>query len=170
MSTHKHRNPARDLLNEGEMTRSELAAALNIDVPTVDEWAYGNRVPDQESAERLERALAATDAHGVAIDAGLRRRPVLIPSNLWIPAFSPRGRFRLPINLEWSGTPDQRWRNAADLQSILISYTIVMTEGRYRDIVRWIDPEVLAAHVDEVLWPRKYEPLWRHALTKWGLL
>ena len=125
---------------------------------------------DAESAERLERALAATDADGVAIDAGLRRRPVLIPSNLWVPAFSPRGRFRLPINLEWSGTPDQRWRDSADLQSLLIAYTIVMTEGRYRDMVRWIDPEVLAACADEVLWPRNYEPLWRRALTEWSLL
>lgn len=170
MSTHNHRNLARDLLDEGEMTRSELAAAVNVDASTAEDWADGIRVPDRESAERLERALAAADADGVAIDAGLRRRPVLIPSNLWVPAFSPRGRFRLPINLEWSGTPDLRWRDAADLQSLLIAYTIVMTEGRLRDMVRWIDPEILAAHADEVIWPRRYEPLWRHALTEWGLL
>lgn len=169
MPTRRHHDPARDLLDEGEMTRSELAAALNVDVPTVDDWADGIRVPDGESAEQLERALAAAGADGAAIDAGLRRRPVLIPSKLWVPAFSPRGRFRLPINLEWSGTSDQRWRDAADLQSLLIAYTIVMTEGRYRDMVRWIDPEILAAHADEVIWPRKYEPLWRRALTDWGL-
>ncbi|WP_019201358.1 helix-turn-helix transcriptional regulator [Tsukamurella sp. 1534] len=152
------------------MTRSELAAALNVDVPMIDDWVEGIRVPDPASSERLDRALAAAGVEGVAIDAGLRRGPVRLPTSLWIPAFCPRGRFRLPLNLEWSGTSEQRWRDATSIPSLLTAYTIVMTEGRYRDMVRWIDPEFLAARFDEVLWPRKYEPLWRRALTEWGLL
>ncbi|MCA4997898.1 hypothetical protein HWD35_24575 [Tsukamurella tyrosinosolvens] len=158
------------LLDAGEFTRTELAAALNVASATVDDWVDGTVKPDRDQLARLERAAAADEVAGAAIDVGLRRGPVRVPLLLWEPAFAPRGRFRLPLNLEWSGTGETRWRNAADLDSLLVAYTIVMVEGRYADIVRWIDPRVVADHVDEIIWPRQYEQVWRVELTKWGLL
>jgi hypothetical protein len=52
-------------------------------------------------------------------------------------------------------------RNAADLDSMLIPDTIVMVEGRYADIVRWVDPRIVAEHMDDNIWPRQYERVWR---------
>lgn len=158
------------LLDAGEFTRTELAAALNVRPGAIDDWVDGTAAPNPDQLVRLERAVAADTAAGKAVDVGLRRGPVRIPLTLWEPAFAPQGRFRLPLNLEWSGTGETRWRNAADLDSLLIAYTIVMVEGRYADIVRWVDPRTVAEHMDEIIWPRKYEPVWRIALTNWKLL
>ena len=163
-------NPARQILDAGEFTRTELAAALNVPRATVDDWVAGVAEPDPGQLVRLERAIAAETAVGKAVDVGLRRGSVRIPLKLWEPAFAPQSRFRLPLNLEWSGTGETRWRNAADLDSLLIAYTIVMVEGRYADIVRWVDPLVVAEHMDAIIWPRLYERVWRTALSRWGLL
>ncbi|KXO92803.1 hypothetical protein AXK56_22625 [Tsukamurella pulmonis] len=157
-------------LLEDEFSQEELAAALNVSQAAVSNWARGTRSPQPEYADRLDRAIAATDAQADIVDAGLRRGPVRLPNALWEPVFAPQGRFRLPLHLEWSGTAEQRWRRADDLPSLLMAYVIVMTEGRVSDMIRWIDPKILAAHMDEVIWPRGYEPVWRAALEEWGLL
>ncbi|TWS20931.1 hypothetical protein FK529_06380 [Tsukamurella asaccharolytica] len=170
MTRSRGANPVHQLLDAGEFTRTELAAALNVQPGAIDYWVDGIGKPDPDQLARLERAVAADTAAGTAIDVGLRRGPVRIALRLWELAFAPQGRFKLPLNLEWSGTGETRWRNAADLDSLLIAYTIVMVEGRYTDIVRWVDPRTVAEHVDEIIWPRLYERVWRGALSRWGLL
>lgn len=162
--------PVLQLLENEEFSQEELAAALNVSQAAVSNWTRGTRSPLPAYADRLERAIAAMDTEAVIVDAGLRRGPVRRPKNLWEPAFAPQGRFRLPLHLEWSGTAEQRWRHADDMPSLLMAYVIVMTEGRVSDMVRWIDPKILATHMDEVIWPRGYEPVWRAALEEWGLL
>ena len=92
------------------------------------------------------------------------------PDRLWEAAFRPTGRFRLPLLLEWSGSDAARWRDAATLSVLLNAYTQVLVEGSVADIVTWVDPVMLAAHVDDVLWPRGYREPWRAALSEWGLL
>jgi hypothetical protein len=76
----------------------------------------------------------------------------------------------LPLRLEWSGTDQQRWRDAREIDSLLTAYTLVMVDGSVADIVTWVDPKVLAANADRVLWPRCYEVPWRAALQKWALM
>ena len=152
------------------MTQVELAAALNVTQAAVAQWRNGAREPSAEHRAALDRALDAQHAGGEAIDAGLRRGPVLVPTSLWTPAFTPRGRFRLPIHLDWSGPASSRWRDAAVIKDLLAAYTQIMVEGGVADIVTWIDPTVLAGNVDQVLWPRCYEDPWRAALGRWALL
>lgn len=152
------------------MTQVELAAALNVTQAAVGQWVSGTRSPSPEMRAAIERALQARSATATRIDAGLRRGLILIPTDVWEPAFTPRGKFRLPIHLEWSGTPGQRWRDATDIDSLMSAYTQAMVEGSIADIVTWIDPTVLADNADRVLWPRCYEAPWRAALKEWGLM
>lgn len=152
------------------MTQSELASALNSTQAAVSQWISGARKPNAAASGQIERALAARTATGRSVDVGLRRGPVLIPDELWEPAFRPTGHFRLPLHLEWSGSDKQRWRDASNLPVLLNAYTQVMVEGSVADIVTWVDPRVLAGNFDDVLWPRGYREPWRAALTGWGLL
>jgi transcriptional regulator with XRE-family HTH domain len=159
-----------DLLDIEDMTQVELAAALNTTQAAVSQWVSGVRTPNESARTAIERASDARAAKAHVIDAGLRRGPVSIPTKLWEPAFTPKGRFRLPLRLEWSGTGQQRWRDARDIDSLLTAYVQVMVEGTVADIVTWVDPKVLANNFSRVLWPRRYEALWRGALEGWGLL
>lgn len=152
------------------MTQVELAAALNLTQAAVSQWVTGLRTPNPTAQRAIEHALDAHEARVKVIDAGLRRGPVRIPAALWEPAFRPRGPFRLPLRLEWSGSDKQRWRDARDIDSLLTAYVQVMVEGSVADIVTWVDPKVLAENFDRVLWPRCYEGPWRAALERWGLM
>ncbi len=164
------RSAVHDLLESREFTQDELAAALNVSQASISNWLRGTRAPQPEHADRIARAIAADSAEGMTYDIGLRRGPIQLPRQLWQPVFVPRGRFRLPLHLEWSGSDEQRWRDAGNLEDVLMAYKVVMTEGRIVDMVRWIDPEVVAAHVNDIIWPRGYEAVWRDALRRWGLL
>lgn len=160
---------ARLLAVEG-MTQVELAAALNTTPAAVSQWISGSRTPSTTVMVSIVRALHAVDAEARFIDAGLWRGPIRIPSKFWEPAFRPRARFRLPLRLEWSGSDRQRWRNAADLDSLLTAYVQIMVEGTVADIVTWVDPEILAPNINRVVWPRLYQAPWRDALGDWALL
>lgn len=159
-----------DFLDIENMTQVELAAALNATQAAVSQWISGSRTPNPAALATINHALQARDAQATVIDAGLRRGPIRIPAELWEPAFRPRGRFRLPLRLEWSGSDRQRRRDARDIDSLLTAYVQVMVEGTVADIVTWVDPKVLADNADRVLWPRCYEAPWRAALHGWGLL
>lgn len=152
------------------MTQVELAAALNASQAAVSQWASGARTPNEAARRAIDQALHSRETRAEIIDAGLWRGPIRIPVDLWEPAFRPEGRFRLPVRLEWSGSDKQRWRDARDIDSLLTAYVQVMVEGTVADIVTWIDPRILAANIDRVLWPRCYEGPWRAALHRWGLL
>ncbi len=159
-----------ELLATTGMTQVELAAALNTTQTAVSRWVTGARRPGPEVLASINRALRAGEIEGRYIDAGLWRGPIRIPARLWEPAFRPRGRFRLPVRLEWSGLDRTRWRDGSDLDSLLTAYVQVMVEGSVADIVTWVDPGILAGELGRVLWPRRYEAPWREALTGWGLV
>lgn len=159
-----------DLLDLAGMSQVEFAAAANVTQSAVSQWANGKRSVPSAVRHVLDRLLAARDASSVRLDVGLRRGPVVIPERLWEPVFRPRGRFRLPLHLEWSGTDSQRWRDADDPFDVLDACVQVMSEGAAADIIAWVDPVVVAEHMDEILWPRGYRAPWRDALTRWGLL
>lgn len=163
-------NAVVELLDIEDMTQVELAAALNATQAAVSQWATGTRTPNGDAGKAIEQALQARDAQAEVIDAGLWRGPIRIPAELWEPAFTPKGRFRLPLRLAWSGSGKQRWRDARDIDSLLTAYVQIMVEGTVADIVTWIDPKILADNIDRVLWPRCYEAPWRAALHRWGLL
>lgn len=152
------------------MTQAELAAALNVSQAAVSQWAAGKRSPSAAPSQAIGRALAANSVRAKQVDIGTRRRPVVIPEQLWEPAFRPSGRFRLPLHIEWSGSDADRWRDARDRDDLLTAYLLVLDEGRASDIVTWVDPEVLAANFDRILWSRGHAQPWREALTAWGLM
>ena len=58
--------------------------------------------------------------------------------------FRPRGRFRLGIHLNWSGSASARWFEAEDPSDVLESYSLVLTNGTAADTRTWVDPELLA--------------------------
>jgi transcriptional regulator with XRE-family HTH domain len=49
-------NRVRELLDAGELTRTELAAALNVRPAAIDEWADGTDKPAADYLERVARA------------------------------------------------------------------------------------------------------------------
>lgn len=151
--------------NQDETAR-QLGSPRNAD-RLMESLAQAQRGEAQRSLHLSSQASGDTAQF---IEAGLRRGPIKIPTELWEPVFRPTGRFRLPLHLEWSGSERSRWRNARDIDSLLTAYIQVMVEGSVADIVTWVDPKVLAANFDQVLWPRCYETPWRAALERWGLL
>ncbi|UUZ59872.1 hypothetical protein [Nocardioides sp. B-3] len=71
-------------------------------------------------------------------------RYITAPVERWRPVFSPRGRFRLGIHLNWSGSASARWFDAEDAGDVLESYSPVLTNGTAADVRTRVDPEVLA--------------------------
>lgn len=164
------RSALAEVLQARDLTQSELAAALNVSQAAVSQWAAGKRTPSASVADAIARALAADSAKAKQVDVGSWAGPVIIPEQLWEPAFRPTGRFRLPLHIEWSGADGERWRDASDLDDLLTAYLLVLEEGRVSDIVTWVDPAILATHFDRVLWSRGRARPWREALTSWGLM
>jgi transcriptional regulator with XRE-family HTH domain len=152
------------------MSQVELAAALNVTQAAISQWSRGVRRPTGEAARSIDRASYALEMKPRYYDVGLRRGPVIVPVELWEPAFRPSGKFRLPLRIEWSGSDESRWRDAASAFDVLDAYVLVMSEGRISDIGAWVDPAVLARSVDDVLWPRGYRDPWVAALSEWGLV
>lgn len=159
-----------EAMDDAGMTQTELAAALNVSQAAVSQWLSGRREPSTDVRDRVEHALAARSVTAHTVLTGWRDNEATIPDALWEVAFSPRGRFRLPRHLEWSGTPEQRWRDGSRLDHLLRAYEQVMAVGRAQDIVTWVDPAVLAAHIDELPWSRGLRHPWEVALDAWGLL
>jgi transcriptional regulator with XRE-family HTH domain len=159
-----------EVLESQAMTQAELAAALNVSQAAVSQWVAGKRKPSASVFEAIERALAAGGAKGKQVDVGSWHGPVTIPEQRWEPAFRPSGRFRLPLHIEWSGSDAERWRDAGDLDDLLTAYLLVLDEGRVADIVTWVDPVILAANFDRILWSRGHAQPWREALIAWGLM
>lgn len=159
-----------DLLDMYGMTQVELAAALNVTQASISQWVRGARSPSVEASAAIKRAIAAQDTPERSVDVGLRRGPVTIPDSLWAPAFRPTGRYRLPLRVEWSGSDQARWRDAAKRSVVLDGFVQVLVEGSSADIAVWVDPVLLADAFDEILWPRGYQVPWKESLSMWKLL
>lgn len=158
-----------EVMERTGMNQTELAAALNVSQSLVSQWVAGKREPSPAARAAFDKVMCAGDVIMEETDVGLWTGAVRVPKEVWSPAFTPLGKFRLPLRLDWSGTADQRWTDARDIDCLLATYTQIMVDGRNEDIVMWIDPVLLSRNIDRVLFPRGYESVWRAALQKWGL-
>ncbi|MHB8318736.1 MAG: helix-turn-helix domain-containing protein [Acidimicrobiales bacterium] len=159
----------RHLLDSYQMSQVELAASMNVTQSAVSQWASGLRTPKGKDSTTIERAIDALDTEARYVDTGWWNQKAVIPVAAWRPVFIPSGRFRLPQRIEWSGTDEARWRSASSTFDLLDAYRLVITEGRAADITAWVDPAMLWAHFDEVLWPRGFREPWAEALSGWKL-
>ncbi len=142
----------------------ELAYALNVSQAAVSQWLRGKREPSAEIRDRLERSLRVIPQK---VEAGPWIQPIILPGALWREsAFSPRGEFILPEHINWTGTRRQRTFDARKLNHLLYAYTLVITNGEASDFARWIDPEILRAHFDEIRWSRGWKEAWSRKLEE----
>lgn len=150
------------------MNQSELAAALGVTQPSVSAWLSGKRRMSARIAEQLRRAWEAFDVPSKVIGHDWRTRAIEAPSQRWEPVFTPVGRYRLPLHLDWSGTPASRWRSGSNPHHLIETYTLVIDEGRARDVVWWVDPGTLAEYWPIIPVARSRRPAWEAHLESLG--
>ena len=158
------------LLEGSALTDEELAWALNTTQASVRSWIAGAHTPPPRVQARLDRLAAAPSYPYTVVDDENPRGPIFLPDGVWTPAFAPRGQVRLPHHLNWSGTAQDRLRDASTLRGRMLLYQQVITEGTAADIVTWVDPVELAATIDDRIWSRRHQDQWRHKLLRDGLL
>jgi len=124
-----------------------LAAALNVPLAQLEGWVAGEEMPPAKIIGQLRRGVAANTVDVAVLGSAWANKPIIAPRRPWVPVFRPQGRFRLPLNVEWSGTADTRWRNADEQRSVDWAYELVIHEGGAGDIVRWIDPMHLVSRL-----------------------
>ena len=82
--------------------------------------------------------------------------------------FRPRGRFRLGIHLNWSGSANARWFDAEAADDVLEAYSLVLTNGTAADARTWIDPELLARFLPLFRISDQRRTVWTAHLTSLG--
>jgi len=158
-----------DFLEATHLTQVEAAWALNTTQASVSRWASGKRTPSAETRTRLKLVEDAVDAPYTAYDVQHRRGSIVVPDGVWTPALSPKGKFRLPLHIHWSGSDDARILDARISEDRLFAYTLVITHGRPRDIRVWVDLEDFADHFSEVIGSRRHLAVWETALRDKGV-
>ncbi|UUZ60973.1 hypothetical protein [Nocardioides sp. B-3] len=86
------------------------------------------------SGEVLRQLGHAWSGEAVRLGTDPLGRYITAPVERWRPVFSPRGRFRLGIHLNWSGSANARWFDAEDAGDVLESYSPVLTNGTAADV------------------------------------
>ena len=157
-------------LEGSALTDQELAWALNSTQASVRSWNSGTQTPPPQVQARLDRLAAAPSYPYTVVDVNNPRGPIFLPDGVWTPAFAPRGQVRLPHHLNWSGTADDRVRDASTAHGRMLLYQQVITEGSAADIVTWVDPVELATTIDLRIWSRRHHHQWRQKLVRDGLL
>lgn len=150
------------------LDQTSLAAALNVTQAALSQWISGRRRPPAEVFDVIRAALDASSVDAVRLGTDARRRAITAPASRWRPVFRPTGRFRLPLHLEWSGEVGDRWRDATRLPDLVDAYAQVLDNGGAADVVRWVDPEIAAAHWEEIPLSRSRRGPWEAHLTALG--
>lgn len=150
------------------MTQTELAAALNVSQAALSQWATGARRMPSPAQEALRDAISAGDKPSTIIGLDARSREISAPSQRWEPAFRPRGRFRLPLSLEWSGMPESRWRDARNPDDFVEVAALVLDEGSAASIRRWVDPIALSQFWPIIPVARSRRAPWERHLASLG--
>lgn len=159
-----------DVLKATGLTQVETAWALNSTQPSVSRWLCGKRNPSPEVASRIALVRAAEDAPYTAHDIEHRRGSIVIPDGVWTPAFSPKGKFRLPHFIHWSGSDDERVLDASELYDRMRAYMLVITNGRPSDIRVWVDLKEFADNLSDAVGSRRHLAVWESALKNKGVL
>ena len=148
------------------LDQTGLAAALGVSQAAVSQWVSGRRTPSEAVATVLERATAEPDS--VVLARTSRGQAVTAPAQRWTPVFQPTGRFRLPLRIDWSGCDKDRWRDSRSDTDRVEAYTLLIDEGAAGDIARWVDPQFVADHWDEMFIARERREPWRRHLASLG--
>ena len=133
-----------DVMGPAHLDQSAFAAAVNVTQAAVSQWLSGRRATPAEVEEVLRRLGHAWIAEAVRLGTDPLGRYITAPVECWSPVFRPRGRFRLGIHLNWSGSSSARWFDAEDASDVLECYSLVLTNGTAADLHTWIDPDLLA--------------------------
>lgn len=158
------------ILSDTGLTQRELSWALNATQPSVSRWLGGKRAPSAEVRTRLDLIDSAKTAPYTVVDADNPRGGIIMPSGMWTCAFSPRGKFRLPVHLNWTGTATERILDGGDLYDRMHAYMLVLTNGRAQDIRAWVDLVELASNIDTVIGSRRHIRVWKTRLTEMGMV
>ncbi len=131
-------------MGPAHLDQTAFAAAVNMTQAAVSQWLSGRRSTPADVERVLRQLGQAWSSEAVRLGTDPLGRFVTAPAGRWNPVFAPRGRFRLGIHLNWSGSASARWFDAADAGDVLESYSLVLTNGTAADARTWIDPELLA--------------------------
>lgn len=133
-----------DVMGPAHLDQTTFAAAVNVTQAAVSQWLSGRRSTPTDVEEVLRQLGHAWTGEAVRLGTDPLGRYITAPADRWSPVFRPRGRFRLGLHLNWSGTASARWFDAADAGDVLESYSLVLTNGTAADVCTWIDPELVA--------------------------
>ena len=133
-----------DVMGPAHLDQTAFAAAVNVTQSAVSQWLSGRRSTPTDVEEVLRQLGHAWNGEAVRLGTDPVGRFITAPVERWSPVFRPRGRFRLGIHLNWSGSASARWFDAEDAGDVLESYSLVLTNGTAADAHTWIEPELLA--------------------------
>lgn len=133
-----------DVMGPAHLDQTAFAAAVNVTQAAVSQWLSGRRSTPPAVGEVVRQLGHAWSGEAVRLGTDPLGRYITAPAERWSPVFRPRGRFRLGLHLNWSGTASARWFDAQDAGDVLESYSLVLTNGTAADAYTWIDPDLLA--------------------------
>jgi len=122
-----------DVMGPAHLDQTAFAAAVNVTQAAVSQWLSGRRATPTEVEDVLGRLGYAWIAEAVRLGTDPVGRYITAPAERWSPVFRPRGRFRLGIHLNWSGSSSARWFDAEDADDVLECYSLVLTNGTAAD-------------------------------------
>lgn len=159
-----------DILGATGLTQVEAAWALNVTQPSISRWLRGDRTPSAEVTTRMSLVEESVNAPYTSYDAENNRGAVIVPDGTWTHAFAPKGMFRLPQHIHWSGSDAERILDADDPDDRIRAYMLVITNGRPSDIRMWVDLADFAGHFEDAVGSRRHLTVWKKALQDRGLI
>lgn len=159
-----------DVMGPAHLDQTAFAAAVNVTQAAVSQWLSGRRSIPTNVEEVLRQLGHAWRVDAVRLGTDPLGRYITAPVEPWSPVFRPRGRFRLGIHLNWSGSASARWFDAEDAGDVLESYSLVLTNGTAADVCTWIEPELLARFLPLFRISNQRRTAWAEHLTSLGYI
>lgn len=157
-----------DVMGPAHLDQTAFAAAVNVTQAAVSQWLSGRRSTPTDVEEVLQQLGHAWRVEVVRLGTDPLGRYITAPVERWSPVFRPRGRFRLGIHLNWSGSANARWFDADDAGDVLECYSLVLTNGTAADARTWIEPELLARFLPLFRISDQRRTAWAAHLTSLG--
>lgn len=155
-------------MGPAHLDQTAFAAAVNVTQAAVSQWLSGRRSTPTDVEEVLRQLGHAWSGEAVRLGTDTMGRYITAPVERWTPAFRPRGRFRLGIHLNWSGSASSRWFDAEDAGDVLEAYSLVLTNGTAADVHTWIEPELLTRFLSLFRISNQRRTAWATHLTSLG--
>jgi len=159
-----------DVMGPAHLDQTAFAAAVNVTQAAVSQWLSGRRSTPPDIEVVLRQLGHAWAGKAVRLGTDPLGRYIAAPAERWSPVFKPRGRFRLGVHLNWSGTASARWFDAADAGDVLVFYSLVLTNGTAADARTWIDPELLARFLPLFRISNQRRAAWAEHLASLGYI